>query len=239
MLRSRQVQIFRRQLSYLWVVKDSNRQLGCRGAQRRTRRSLRACTLATILMIAACGSGRVSAGETDRIAEVLALESGKVVADVGAGDGDWTFRLAERVGAAGHVYATEVDEDELDKIRRRIRKGDHDNVTAVKGDQDRTSLEADCCDAILLRLVYHHFTQPAVMRADLRRALRSGGLLAIIDIVPQKHWRELPEVPDRGGHGIPVVDVIQEMTDDGFEVVAQYDDWNGDDDRFCVVFRLP
>jgi hypothetical protein len=57
--------------------------------------------------------------------------------------------------------------------------------------------------------------------------------------VPQKHWRELPDVPDRGGHGIPVEDVIREMTDAGFEVVAQYDDWNGDDDRFCVVFQLP
>ena len=198
---------------------------------------------ATVALLAAwLGLGLcscVSAGETDRIAEVLDLEPGKVVADVGAGDGDWSFRLAERVGAAGHVYATEVDGDELEKIRRRIRKSDHDNITAVEGDQERTGLPADCCDAILLRLVYHHFTQPTIMRADLRQALRPGGLLAIIDIVPQKHWRKLPEVPDRGGHGIPVEDMIQEMTDDGFEVVAQHDDWNGDDDRFCVVFRLP
>jgi ubiquinone/menaquinone biosynthesis C-methylase UbiE len=161
------------------------------------------------------------------------------VADVGAGDGDWSFRLAERVGETGHVYATEVDEDELDKIRDRIREGKADNVTTIPGDQERTGLEAGCCDAILLRLVYHHFTQPAVMRADLRQALRPGGRLAVIDIVPQKHWRELPDVPDRGGHGIPVEDVIREMTDAGFEVVAQYDDWNGDDDRFCVVFQLP
>ena len=135
-----------------------------------------------------------------------------VVADVGAGDGDWSFRLAERVGETGHVYATEVDEDELKKIRRRIRKADNDNITAVEGDQERTGLEADCCDAILLRLVYHHFSDPARMRTDLRRALRPGGLLAIIDIVPQKHWRKLPEVPDRGGHGIPVQDLIAEVT---------------------------
>jgi len=235
------VQIFRRHLSYLWVVilANSDRNLGCRDRERRTRPWLRGCALATTLLVGACSSGRASAGETDRIAELLALEPGKVVADVGAGDGDWSFRLAERVGASGHVYATEVDGDELDKIRRRIRKDDLDNITALEGDQERTGLEADCCDAILLRLVYHHFTEPAIMRADLRQALRPGGRLVIIDIVPQKHWRELPEVPDRGGHGIPIEDVIQEMTDDGFEVVAQYDDWNGDDDRYCVVFRLP
>jgi len=221
------------------TLANFDRNLGCRDRECRTRLWLRACALATILVVTACSSGRVSAGETDRIAEVLALEPGMVVADVGAGDGDWTFRLAERVGAAGHVYATEVDGDELDKIRRRIEKDDHDNITAVKGDQERTGLEADCCDAILLRLVYHHFADPVRMRADLRRSLRPGGLLAIIDIVPQKLWRKLPEVPDRGGHGIPVEDLIAELTTDGFELVAQYDDWNGDEDRFCVVFRLP
>ena len=228
-------------MSYLWVVTlaSPDRIPGCRGRESRPRLSVRAFTLATTLLVVACSSSSVAAGETDRIAELLGLEPGIIVADVGAGDGDWAFRLAERVGSSGHVYATEVDKDELDKIRRRIRKDDHSNVTAVQGDQESTGLEADCCDAILLRLVYHHFTQPAVMRADLLRALRTGGLLAIIDIVPQKHWRELPEAPDRGRHGIPVEDVIREMTDDGFEVVDQYDDWNGDDDRYCVVFRLP
>jgi precorrin-6B methylase 2 len=195
----------------------------------------------TIVMLVAVWLGLglcscVSAAETDRIAELLELEPGMVLADVGAGDGDWAFRLAERVGDTGHVYATEVDEDELDKIQRRIRKGEATNVTAVKGDQNQTGLEADCCDAILLRLVYHHFTQPAVMRADLRRALRSEGRLVVIDIVPQKHWRHLPGVPERGGHGIPVEELIDELTGDGFELVDRYDHWNGDEERYCVVF---
>lgn len=202
-----------------------------------TRLSRLALVLAVTFLAAACNVGSLAAGETDRIAEVLALRPGKVVADVGAGDGDWSFRLAERVGETGHVYATEVDEDELDKIRRRIENGNYTNVTAVEGSQERAGLAAECCDAILLRLVYHHFTDPSVMRADLRRALRPEGRLAIIDIVPQKLWRRLPEVPDRGGHGIPIEDLIREMTGDGFEVVSRHEDWNGDEDRFCVVFR--
>lgn len=202
-----------------------------------TRLSRLALVLIATFLAVACSAGSLAAGETDRIVEVLALEPGTTVADVGAGDGDWSFRLAERVDETGHVYATEVDEDELDKIRRRIEKGNYTNVTAVEGSQERTGLTAECCDAILLRLVYHHFTQPSVMRADLRRALRPGGRLAIIDIVPQKLWRRLPEVPDRGGHGIPIEDLIREMTGDGFEVVSRHEDWNGDEDRFCVVFR--
>ncbi len=74
------------------------------------------------------------------------------------------------------------------------------------------------------------------MRADLRAALRPAGLIAVIDILPQAGWRELPGVPDRGGHGISPEQLVEEMTGDGFELVGRFDDWNGDDERFCMVF---
>ena len=75
------------------------------------------------------------------------------------------------------------------------------------------------------------------MRASLRRALRRGGVLAVIEIDPQTAWRELPGVPDRGGHGISPGDLVAEMTADGFDVVARYEEWPGDEDHYCVVFR--
>jgi hypothetical protein len=75
------------------------------------------------------------------------------------------------------------------------------------------------------------------MRASLRRALRPGARLAVIDLRPRPSWRDLPGVPDRGGHGIRTEDLVREMTSDGFEVVARYDDWAGNGDRYCVVFR--
>ena len=122
------------------------------------------------LLVAGCG-GRLSAAEADRIAEVLRLEAGMTVADVGAGDGEWAVELARRVGENGHVYATEVDEDDLEDARERLEDTGLDNATTILGDQHDTGLPTDCCDAVLLRLVYHHFTDPAPMRASLRRAL--------------------------------------------------------------------
>ena len=196
-----------------------------------------AVAVLTCLLLTACTSWPASAEEADRIAELLCLQPGGRVADVGAGDGEWTEELARQVGETGHVYATEVEEDLVKKIRKRAARAGLDNVTAILGDQDDTGLPAGCCDAVLLRLVYHHFTDPSKMRASLKRALRPGGIVAVIDLDPQKHWRKLPGVPDRGGHGIPMEDLIAEMTADGFSVVSRYDEWGEEEDDYCVVFR--
>ena len=188
------------------------------------------------LLLTAC-SLPATAGESGKIAAVLGLQPGSVVADVGAGDGKWSEKLARKVGASGHVYATEIDPDDVDKLRRRFEKDKFQNVTAVLGDDTGTGLPEGCCDAILLRMVYHHFTEPEKMRASLRRSLKPGGEVVVIDIVPQTGWRELPGVPDRGGHGLPVDVLVAEMTADGFKVVEQRAEWNGDDERYLVVFR--
>ncbi len=175
--------------------------------------------------------------ETERLVEALALQDGMRIADIGAGDGEWAERLAEEVGPAGHVYATEIDVDDVEKIEKRANRAGLENVTVVLGTDTDTGLPDGCCEAILLRMVYHHFTRPAPMRASLRRALRPGALLAVIDLQPRADWGDLDGVPDRGGHGIRDEELVAEMTSDGFEAVARYDDWNGSGNRYCVVFR--
>jgi SAM-dependent methyltransferase len=158
------------------------------------------------------------------------------VADVGAGDGDFAVELARLVGEEGRVIATEVDEDLVEKLRDLATSKGLANLSVVLGNQDDTGLETGCCDAILVRLVYHHFQHPAPMRADLRAALRAGGRIVVIDILPQENWRVVPGVPDRGGHGIPPEQLLEEMTGDGFELVARFDDWGDEEERFCMVF---
>ncbi len=198
--------------------------------------SRNAChALLALALFVSCTWAR--AAEVDRIAEALELRPGAVVADVGAGDGEWSEALAERIGASGHLFATEVDSDLMDRIHTRLEAAGLINFTVVEGDQERTGLPEGCCDAALLRMVYHHFERPAPMRADLWRALKPDGLLAIVDIVPQKGWRELDKVPDRGGHGIPIDALVLEMGGSGFELVARHTDWSADEDRYCLVFR--
>jgi len=65
-----------------------------------------------------------------------------------------------RGGETGHVYATEVDHEKLQQVEARVKEDGLKNVTTVLGTQTDTGLLPSCCDAILLRMVYHHFTDP-------------------------------------------------------------------------------
>src|SRR2546426_6606569 len=150
--------------------------------------------------VAVLGAALLSAGgpaaqsvdsEAARTIEALGLRPGLKVADVGTGNGEWAERISREVGESGHVYATEVDRDKLQMVDTRLKDAGLKNVTTILGTQEESGLPPGCCDGILLRMVYHHFTNPPRMRASLRSALRQGAPLVVIETEPQKNWRHL------------------------------------------------
>src|SRR5258708_5783765 len=86
--------------------------------------------------------------EFERIASLLHVVPGASVADVGAGDGNWTVRLSRQVGPSGHVFATEIREPLLKILESSAAAREQGNVTAVRGTQTDTGLAENCCDAI-------------------------------------------------------------------------------------------
>jgi ubiquinone/menaquinone biosynthesis C-methylase UbiE len=169
-----------------------------------------------------------------RLRQVLALEAGTVVADVGAGKGGLTFALASEVGSKGRVFSTDIDPDRVRALREAVAAARLGNVTVVEGSVGETGLPPNCCDAIVLRRVYHHLTDPSAINASLLRSLRPGGVLAVIDFPP-------PFFLSRGSFGVPARAVISEVTSKGFELVRAIDDWPGRGplETYCVVFRKP
>ena len=182
--------------------------------------------LAALVGVALSCAAR-SAAELDRIASALGVQAGMRVADVGAGDGEWTEDLARLVGKQGCVYATEIDEKDVQELRQRMERAGLANVRTLVGNTGDAGLPEACCEAILLRMVYHHFTDPPGMRASLRRAPPPPGLIAVIEIEPPASWERPEGVPERGGPGIPIEDLIAERTGDGFGIVACPDGWGG------------
>jgi SAM-dependent methyltransferase len=170
-----------------------------------------------------------------RLAEVLQWKPGSIVSDIGAGDGSYSFLAAEKVGASGRVYATEIDKEKLKSIRAHVVKRKLDNVTVVEGAAGDTNLPTDCCDSIFLRHVYHHITEPQQFDKNLVRSLKPGARLAVIDFPPWKDSMPVKGVrSNRGGHGIPQKVMVGELTSAGLQVEMVIDGWSGDD--YCVVF---
>jgi len=191
-----------------------------------------ACAVALVFAVGVRGD---AAGEVGRLAELMGWKAGTVVADIGAGDGAYAFAAAERVGAAGRVYATEIDAKKLAELRAEVAKRKLGNVAVVESKEAETNLPAGCCDAIYLRRVYHHLTKPAEFDAGLVRSLKSGGRLAIIDFPPRAGLDPVEGVPsNRGGHGIPEKIVIEELKAAGLTVEKIVEDWP--EGSYCVLF---
>ena len=210
----------------------------------------RSCLIVAAFILAAVGYGtklyldRRFQSEAALLAQSLGLKPGMVVADVGAGDGKWTVAMAARVGAQGRVFSTEIAPNRLDDIRRAAVAAKLTNVTVVQGAAEASNLPDNCCDAIFLRNVYHHFKRPDEMNQSLWRALRPGGRLAVIDFAPRSWlWFSRPtDVPaNRGGHGIPRAIIIDELAAADFLVERIVTPWP---DRwtpgsYCLLFRKP
>jgi predicted methyltransferase len=115
------------------------------------------------------------------VMDELGITAGQVVADIGAGGGYFSFHLAERVGAGGKVYAQDIDGAELGKVRKLARKHSYPQIETVKGDRDDPRLPAAALDAALIVNSYHEMREYDAMLRGVNRALKPGGLLAIID----------------------------------------------------------
>lgn len=111
----------------------------------------------------------------------LGLEPGDVVADVGAGSGYYAIRLARVVGASGRVYATDIQPEMLALVRKKVEAERLSNVEMVLGTPADPRLPAASMDLVLMVDVYHELADPQAMLGALKRALKPGGRLVLIE----------------------------------------------------------
>ncbi len=184
------------------------------------------------------GCSGLRSAELPRLSAELQLRAGASVADLGAGDGEITAALAKLVGATGRVFASEIDADK----RAELAAARAPNVTVVVASDTATGLTRACCDAIVMRGVYHHLTQPGVILAGIVDALKAGGRFVVIDFEAAWFLPDVDGVPaNRGGHGVPREVVVREARDAGLEHVQTIDDWPAlwPLGPYAVVLRKP
>lgn len=147
-------------------------------------------------------------GEAQVVMDLAQIGAGTTVADIGAGEGYYTVRLAERVGPKGRVLAVDIDPGAIQRLGQRIERERLDNVSIKTGAPDDPRLPESSFDRIFLVHMYHEVGEPYAFLWRLRPALRPGGQVVVVDI-------------DRptDQHGIPPALLFCEFQAVGFRLV--------------------
>ncbi|MDT0575517.1 methyltransferase domain-containing protein [Croceicoccus sp. F390] len=115
------------------------------------------------------------------VMEMADIRPGMTVADIGAGEGYYTVRLAERVGSSGRVLAQDIDSDTVDQLGQRVERERLDNVSIKLGRPDDPGLPAESFDRIFLVHMYHEVAEPYAFLWRLHPALKAGGQIIVVD----------------------------------------------------------
>ena len=165
--------------------------------------------------------------KSEKVGEILtALQAqpGKRIADVGAGEGFYSLRIAKAVGPTGRVTAVDVSEKSLEKLRGRLQQDNVSNVDVVVGAVDDPRLPAGTFDAVLIYNAYHEMTSPEPILKAIFSALKPGGRLVVSEPL-HDNVRSATRAEQVKDHEIGLNYVEQEVQAAGFEVIEQRPDF--------------
>jgi len=174
---------------------------------------------------------RESEEHPDQALDAIVIQRGSTVADIGAGVGYFTWRLATRVGSDGLVYGEDIQLRMLDQLVKNTNARHLTNVHAVLGSPDDPKLPKNSLDLVLMVDVYHEFSEPEKMLDRIRESLRPGGRIVFLE-----YRAEDPNVPIRPEHKMTVKQVRAEVEPEGYrfdktiEVLPQ---------QHIIIFRKP
>jgi predicted methyltransferase len=151
--------------------------------------------------------------QPDAALEAIGIATGSMVADIGAGAGYFTWRLAAMVGPKGKVYANDIQPKMIDLLRENLKARQITNVEPVIGAEDDPRLPRGAIDLALLVDVYHEFSRPQEMLRGIRESLKPSGRLVLLE-----YRAEDPKVPIRPEHKMTAAQVKAEVEPEGFRL---------------------
>jgi ubiquinone/menaquinone biosynthesis C-methylase UbiE len=146
-----------------------------------------------------------------RALQIMQIEQGTTVADIGAGSGYFTERLARLVGPTGRVFATDIQQGMIDLLKRRLSSERIENVTVILSEPSNPRLPASAIDLALMVDVYHELSSPQIVLEHIRTALKPDGRLVLVE-----YKGEDPTIPILRSHKMTVVQAKTEVEPEGF-----------------------
>lgn len=184
------------------------------------------CFMSSVMALAQSARPEEQRRETwqkvDEIFSAMGVRPGTTVADIGAGDGFFTARLARAVGSEGRVFAVDIEDGALTRLRKRLEDDNIRNVSVVKGTTSDPRLPERALDAALIVNAYHEMDQHQEILTALRRALKPEGRLVIVEPISERR-RASTRAEQTKGHEIAPEFVMGDARGAGFRIVALQD----------------
>ena len=177
-------------------------------------------SIPTLARAQVADDSREKSENVNEILAALQAEAGKRIADVGAGEGFYSIRIARAVGSTGRVTAVDVSEKHLEKLRARLQQDNLANVDVVVGAVDDPRLAPNTFDAVLIYNAYHEMTAPEPVLEAIFKALKPGGRLVMSEPL-HNNVREATRAEQVKDHEIGLNFVRQEVQAAGFEVIEE------------------
>ena len=175
------------------------------------------------------------------LVDSLGLHEGDTVADVGTGVGHLLPYIVRRIGSSGTIFAVDIYPEFLEKVRKRIAAAGWQNVHAVLGTERDPKLPANRLDGAILLDTYHHLDYPEATMRGVRRALKSGGRLFIIDYYRSRPNPRASLEEVRRHIRLDRDDVVKEVQAQGFALTKQWDhlpfSWTETASLYVLVFE--
>lgn len=156
--------------------------------------------------------------------ELLTIGPGSAVADVGCHEGYMTFKLARHVGKKGSVYAVDLDQSKLDKVKRRADENGLTQILTIKGSEHDPRLPHDALDAVLILDTYHEMDAHAEVLQHIKEALKKGGRLVVCEPIADER-KDLSRSEQESKHELGLPFAISDLKDAGFKIVFQQENF--------------
>jgi len=160
--------------------------------------------------------------KANKLIELMQITAGSRAADIGCHEGYMSYKLSKAVGSAGKVYAVDVDQSKLDKLKSSTRENKVTNIEVVKGDYDDPKLPLNTLDAVIILDTYHEMDDHDEILRHVMASLKTGGRLVICEPIAESR-RNLKRSEQEARHELGISFAIEDLKKAGFKISFQKD----------------
>ena len=158
----------------------------------------------------------------DDIIDLLKIKDGSKVADIGSHEGYMTIKLSAKVKDKGAVYAVDVEQSKLDKLKKHLDDRKISNVNLIKGDYDNPKLPLNSLDAAIILDTYHEMDDHDKILQHVKAALKNGGRLILCEPIAEER-KKLTRAEQEKKHELAMHFALDDLKKAGFDIVFQKD----------------